>query len=159
MKPTTLLSKMAIVFLFFLGTTAFSQNLVPAENLTPALLKQTFENAYIKVLETQDGFIKVQDTYDVFIDIDPSKRYVCFSSSYSLVAGTSPKDALELMNMLNTDIILVKSYYIEKNNSINYIAYFWTERGFSPQSMVSAFKMYVSALTLSLQKDTKKIIK
>lgn len=73
MKPTTLLSKMAIVFFFFLGTTAFSQNLVPAENLTPALLKQTFENAYIKVLETQDGFIKVQDTYDVFIDIDPSK--------------------------------------------------------------------------------------
>lgn len=159
MKPTTLLSKLALVFLFFLGTTAFSQNLVPAENLTPALLKQTFENAYIKVLETQNEFIKVQDTYDIFIDIDPSKRYVCFSSSYSLVAGTSQKDALELMNQLNTEIILVKSYYIEKNNSINYIAYFWTERGFNPQTMVSAFKMYVSALTLSLQKDTKKIIK
>lgn len=159
MKSTTLLSKMAIVFLLFLGTAARSQNLVPAENLTSAFLKQTFENAYIKVLETQDSFIKAQETYDVFVDIDPSKRFVSFSSSYALVPGATRKDALELMNLLNSDIILVKSYYIEKNNSINYVAYFWTDRGFNPQAMISAFKMYNSALTLSLQKDTAKIIK
>lgn len=159
MKSTTLLSKMAIVFLLFLGTAARSQNLVPAENLTSAFLKQTFENAYIKVLETQDSYIKAQETYDVFVDIDPSKRFVSFSSSYALVPGATRKDALELMNLLNTDIILVKSYYIEKNNSINYVAYFWTDRGFNPQAMISAFKMYNSALTLSLQKDTAKIIK
>lgn len=159
MKSTTLLSKMAILFLLLLGTASNSQNLVPAENLSAAFLKQTFENAYIKVLETQDGYIKVQDTYDVFIDIDPSKRYVSFSSSYALVPGTTKKDAMDLMNLLNTDIILVKSYYQEKNNSINYITYFWTDRGFNPQSMISAFKMYTAALTLSLQKDTMKIIK
>lgn len=159
MKSTTLLSKMATVLFFFLATAAHSQNMVPAENLTSAFLKQTFENAYIKVLETQESFIKAQETYDVFVDIDPTKRYVSFSSSYALVPGASKKDALELMNLLNSEIILVKSYYIEKNNSINYVAYFWTERGFNPQAMISAFKMYNSALTLSLQKDTGKLIK
>lgn len=159
MKSTTLLSKTAIVFLLFFGITANSQNLVPAENLTAAFLKQTFENAYVKILETQDAFVKVQDTYDVFVDIDPSKRYISFSSSYALVPGAAKKDALELMNLLNSEIILVKSYYLEKNNSINYVAYFWTERGFNPQTLISTFKMYTAALTLSLQKDTMKLIK
>jgi hypothetical protein len=54
---------------------------------------------------------------------------------------------------------MVKCYYKQSNNSINYVYYFWIEGGFTDTSFIKAFKIYNSALTLSLKKDTAKIIK
>lgn len=153
------LSTVLCLFLLFASIGSFAQRVVSADDLTPQLLKETFDNAYIEVLDVKDTYIKVKDVFTVYMDIDKSKRYVAFNSTYNLVEGTSPAKALALMNKLNAEVALIKSYYTESSNTITYYYYFWTEGGFTQKSLVSALKLYKTALNLSLDKDVEKLIK
>jgi len=63
------------------------------------------------------------------------------------------------MNKLNREIIMVKFYYIADKNTINYNYDFWTENGFSNRTFINVIKMFSSALSLALEKDTEKLIK
>lgn len=115
-KNSTLVGLLIMLF----ATKAFSQSLVTTDELSPSLLKETFESAYIEVLEVKDTYIKVKDVFTVYMDIDKSKRYVAFNSTYNLAEGTSPAKALALMNKLNAEVALLKAYYTESSNTITY---------------------------------------
>lgn len=154
-KNSTLVGLLIMLF----ATKAFSQSLVTTDELSPSLLKETFESAYIEVLEVKDTYIKVKDVFTVYMDIDKSKRYVAFNSTYNLAEGTSPAKALALMNKLNAEVALLKAYYTESSNTITYYYYFWTDGGFTQKSLVSALKLYKTALNLTLEKDTEMLIK
>lgn len=154
-KNSTLVGLLIMLF----ATKAFSQSLVTTDELSPSLLKETFESAYIEVLEVKDTYIKVKDVFTVYMDIDKSKRYVAFDSTYNLAEGTSPAKALALMNKLNAEVALLKAYYTESSNTITYYYYFWTDGGFTQKSLVSALKLYKTALNLTLEKDTEMLIK
>ena len=131
---------------------ATAQKLVTAAEVTPAFLKETFDNAYIEVLE-------VKDTYNIYLDIDSNKRYVTLSSVYNLVDGAPKRDVLELINKLNAEVALIKTYYSESTNTITYYYYFWTDGGFTQKSLVNSMRLYKTALDLTLEKDTGKLIK
>lgn len=148
-----------LVFFLTLTDLATAQKIISSEEITPQLLKETFENAYIEVLDVKDTYIKVKDVFTVYMDIDKNKRYIAFNSVYNLVEGTSPAKALALMNKLNAEVALIKAYYTESSNTITYYYYFWTDGGFTQKSLVSALKLYKTALNLSLDKDTEKLIK
>ncbi|MCK6608480.1 MAG: YbjN domain-containing protein [Flavobacterium sp.] len=157
---TLKLSSVVYLFVLFLATTnSFSQKLINANEVTPAFLKETFDNAYIEVLEVKDTYIKVKDVYTIYLDIDANKRYVTLSGVYNLVEGTTKRDALDLVNKLNAEVALIKVYYSESTNSITYYYYFWTEGGFTQKSLIGALRLYKTALNLSLDKDTAKLIK
>ncbi|MGV7104923.1 hypothetical protein [Flavobacterium sp. U410] len=148
-----------LVFFLTLTDLATAQKIISSEEITPQLLKETFENAYIEVEEVADTYIKVKDTYSVFIDIDPSKRYVTFSGVYQIIDGASKEKVLELMNKINGEVALIKIVYSEKANNVGYYYYFFIEGGFTQKSLVGALKLYKSALNLSLAKDTEMLIK
>lgn len=157
---TLKLSSVVYLFVLFLATTnSFSQKIINANEVTPAFLKETFDNAYIEVLEVKDTYIKVKDVYTIYLDIDANKRYVTLSGVYNLVEGTTKRDALDLVNKLNAEVALIKVYYSESTNSITYYYYFWTEGGFTQKSLIGALRLYKTALNLSLDKDTAKLIK
>ncbi|RAK24195.1 hypothetical protein B0I03_10246 [Flavobacterium aquaticum] len=157
---TLKLSSVVYLFVLFLATTnSFSQKVINANEVTPAFLKETFDNAYIEVLEVKDTYIKVKDVYTIYLDIDANKRYVTLSGVYNLVEGTTKRDALDLVNKLNAEVALIKVYYSESTNSITYYYYFWTEGGFTQKSLIGALRLYKTALNLSLDKDTAKLIK
>ena len=138
---------------------ATAQKLVTAAEVTPAFLKETFDNAYIEVLEVKDTYIKIKNTYNIYLDIDSNKRYVTLSSVYNLVDGAPKRDVLELINKLNAEVALIKTYYSESTNTITYYYYFWTEGGFTQKSLVNSMRLYKTALDLTLEKDTGKLIK
>ena len=157
---TLKLSSVVYLFVLFLATTnSFSQRLINANEVTPALLKETFDNAFIEVQEVKDTYIKIKDVFSIYLDIDANKRFITLSGVYNLVEGTSKKDALELVNKLNAEVALIKVYYSESSNSITYYYYFWTEGGFTQKSLIGAVRLYKTALNLSLDKDTAKLIK
>lgn len=157
---TLKLSSVVYLFVLFLATTnSFSQKVINANEVTPAFLKETFDNAYIEVLEVKDTYIKVKDVYTIYLDIDANKRYITLSGVYNLVEGTTKRDALDLVNKLNAEVALIKVYYSESTNSITYYYYFWTEGGFTQKSLIGALRLYKTALNLSLDKDTAKLIK
>ena len=157
---TLKLSSVVYLFVLFLATTnSFSQRLINANEVTPAFLKETFDNAYIEVQEVKDTYIKIKDVFSIYLDIDANKRFITLSGVYNLVEGTSKKDALELVNKLNAEVALIKVYYSESSNSITYYYYFWTEGGFTQKSLIGAVRLYKTALNLSLDKDTAKLIK
>ncbi|MFM7897074.1 MAG: YbjN domain-containing protein, partial [Flavobacterium sp.] len=111
------------------------------------------------VQEVKDTYIKIKDVFSIYLDIDANKRFITLSGVYNLVEGTSKKDALELVNKLNAEVALIKVYYSESSNSITYYYYFWTEGGFTQKSLIGAVRLYKTALNLSLDKDTAKLIK
>ncbi|MCD8518803.1 MAG: YbjN domain-containing protein [Flavobacterium sp.] len=157
---TLKLSSVVYLFVLFLATTnSFSQRLINANEVTPAFLKETFDNAFIEVQEVKDTYIKIKDVFSIYLDIDANKRFITLSGVYNLVEGTSKKDALELVNKLNAEVALIKVYYSESSNSITYYYYFWTEGGFTQKSLIGAVRLYKTALNLSLDKDTAKLIK
>ena len=138
---------------------ATAQKLVTAAEVTPAFLKVTFDNAYIEVLEVKDTYIKIKNTYNIYLDIDSNKRYVTLSSVYNLVDGAPKRDVLELINKLNAEVALIKTYYSESTNTITYYYYFWTDGGFTQKSLINSMRLYKTALDLTLEKDTGKLIK
>ena len=157
---TLKLSSVVYLFVLFLATTnSFSQRLINANEVTPAFLKETFDNAFIEVQEVKDTYIKIKDVFSIYLDIDANKRFITLSGVYNLVEGTSKKDALELVNKLNAEVALIKVYYSESSNSITYYYYFWTEGGFTQKSLIGTVRLYKTALNLSLDKDTAKLIK
>ena len=157
---TLKLSSVVYLFVLFLATTnSFSQRLINANEVTPTFLKETFDNAFIEVQEVKDTYIKIKDVFSIYLDIDANKRFITLSGVYNLVEGTSKKDALELVNKLNAEVALIKVYYSESSNSITYYYYFWTEGGFTQKSLIGAVRLYKTALNLSLDKDTAKLIK
>lgn len=157
---TLKLSSVVYLFVLFLATTnSFSQRLINVNEVTPAFLKETFDNAFIEVQEVKDTYIKIKDVFSIYLDIDANKRFITLSGVYNLVEGTSKKDALELVNKLNAEVALIKVYYSESSNSITYYYYFWTEGGFTQKSLIGAVRLYKTALNLSLDKDTAKLIK
>lgn len=152
--------KLTLVFIAFLLTSFVShaQKLVTANEVTPQFLKETFDNAYIEVLEVKDTYIKVKDTYTIFLDIDAKKRFVTLSGTYSIKAGANKTDVMNLVNKINSEVALIKVYYSESSNTITYYYYFWTEGGFTQKSLIGSLKLYKEALNLSLDKDTGMLI-
>ncbi|MCO6175435.1 hypothetical protein NHF50_10310 [Flavobacterium sp. NRK F10] len=148
-----------LILFFSLSNSITAQKLISSDEVTPQFLKETFENAYIKVEEVSDTYIKVKDTYSVYIDIDASKRYVTLSGVYKLSDKVNKEKVLELMNKINGEVALIKIVYSEKANNVGYYYYFFTEGGFTQKSLIGALKLYKSALDLSLQKDTEMLIK
>ncbi|MFM7896135.1 MAG: YbjN domain-containing protein [Flavobacterium sp.] len=159
MKTLKLFSVVYLFALFLITTNSYSQKLINASEVTSSFLKETFDNAFIEVQEVKDTYIRVKDGYSIYLDIDANKRYITLSGVYNLVEGVSKKDALELVNKLNTEVALIKVYYSESTNSITYYYYFWTEGGFTQKSLIGALRLYKTALNLCLDKDTAKLIK
>lgn len=159
MKTQKLSSIFYLLILVLTTNISFGQKLINANEVTPSFLKETFDSAFIEIQEVKDTYIKIKDVFSIYLDIDANKRYITMSGVYNLVDGTSKKDALELVNKLNTEVALVKIYYSESANTISYYYYFWTEGGFTQKSLISAVRLYKSALNLSLEKDTAKLIK
>lgn len=153
------LSTFLFLLVLFTSFGSFAQRVISSDELTPQLLKETFDNAYIEVLDTKDTFIKVKDVFSVYLDIDKNKRYVALNATYNLSDKATPAKALELMNKLNGEVALIKTYYTPKSNTITYYYYFWTEGGFTQKSLIGAFKLFKTALNLSLEKDTEMLIK
>lgn len=152
--------KLTLVFILFLFTSfvAQAQKLVTSNEVTPQFLKETFDNAYIEVLEVKDTYVKVKDTYTIFLDIDAKKRFVTLSGTYNIKAGANKTDIMNLVNKINSEVALIKVYYSESSNTITYYYYFWTEGGFTQKSLIGALKLYKEALNLSLDKDTGMLI-
>ncbi len=151
-------SKLFCLFILFFSLHSNAQRVIEANELNTNLLKETFNNAFIDVLETTENYIVIKNTYKTYLDIDKDKRYILVSNTYKLVNGTSKKDALELINKLNTDVALVKIFYTESSNTITFYYYFWTEGGFTQKSLIGSLRLYKLALDLSLQVDTAKLI-
>lgn len=160
-SSSTQLSKLALLLVLFFSTSLMvnAQKLISSDELTPTFLKETFENAFIEVLEVKETYVKVKDVFSVFLDIDPKKRYVTLSGVYQVEEGAKKEEVYELMNKINTEVALIKIFYNEKTNTVSYYYYFYTEGGFTQKSLVYALKLYKDAITLSLQKDTAKLIK
>ena len=151
-------SKLFCLFILFFSLHSNAQRVIEANELNTNLLKETFNNAFIDVLETTENYIVIKNTYKTYLDIDKDKRYILVSNTYKLVNGTSKKDALELINKLNTDVALVKIFYTESSNTITFYYYFWTEGGFTQKSLIGSLRLYKLALDSSLQVDTAKLI-
>ena len=150
----------ALLILFICTVLAVNaQKLILPTEITPALLKNICEDAAIKVEETKDTYVKVKETFAIYLDIDKEKRFIYMNISYPLVAGTTSSKALALVNKLNQEIILLKCYYSSEKNTIYYGYDFWVENGFSNRTLINTIKMFSKALSLSLDKDTEKLIK
>lgn len=150
---------LVICFLMLAIGNINAQTVYKADDLSGNFLKKTFEDASITVLETKTDYIKTQDVFDFYVDIDDKKRFVSFSGTFLLADGTSKEKALELVNLFNTEIIVVKSYYTQSKNVISVDYYFWTEGGFTKESMLKSYKLMKTAVNLMLLKDTEKIMK
>lgn len=146
------------LFLLFSPSLGLSQKLIQAEELTPKFLKETFESAYIEVLEVADDYIQIKDFHKFYLDIDSKKRYVAISVSYKLAPEAKEADIAELLNIINRDVALIKAYTNETNDIITYSYSFWTNGGFTQKSLVSSIGIIKAALDLCLEKDTKGVL-
>lgn len=159
MKISKLFKSLVVCTILFATSFSSAQQVVQADEISVQFLKQTFQDAYIDIEEVGDTYIKVKDTYSVFIDIDASKRYLTFSGIYRIVDGARKDKVMDLMNRINGEVALVKVVYSEKSNNFGYYYYFYTEGGFTKKSLIAALKLYKTALTLSLDKDSDGLIK
>jgi hypothetical protein len=137
----------------FITTLTYAQNYIDNSSLNTQKLSDIFKNAYVEVLEVQSTYLKIKDKYTSFVDLDAQNRYISISGNYVLQPNNSKIEILDFINKLNNEVALVKSYYLEANNSINFIAYLWVEKGFTDATLIRTLKSYNLALDLILEKD------
>lgn len=154
--------KASLIFtiLFILGFSLSSQaqNLIKPEELNSKLLKETFENLFVDVLETEETYIKIDDYYKYYLDIDADKRYILISSSFKLNDKASKENIMELLNIINRDVVLVRAYTSADYKTITYNYYFWIGGGFTMKSLYESINLMKAAMNLSLEKDTKGVL-
>jgi predicted small secreted protein len=154
-----LLKLKTLVMLLLFTTITFSQTLIQPQEITTEKLSQIMKSAYYDVVDVKDNYIAIKDGVKTFFDIDQNKRFISFSGNFALHQNFSKEQKIALMNEINTKVLLIKAYYKESNNSINFIYHFWIEGGFTDTSLVKAYKIYKSAFTRTLELDKQKIIK
>ncbi len=155
MKNFTLFPTM--LFLFFFSNMSFAQ-LIEAEKLSVDFLKETFENANITILSSNNNYFKTRDTHDFYVALDDEKRFVSFTGMFKLADGTSKQKVLDFVNEINNIAIMIKVAYKESDHSIWMYYYFWTEEGFTVQSMLKSYGVMKVAAQLLSERDTEKII-
>jgi hypothetical protein len=133
--------------------------IVSKENASIEMVKAIFENSFYEILKTEDSFIQIKDTYNIYIDLSKDNRYLVFSVNWPIDDNFSSQDKLLLLNTISKDVLLVTPYYNEGGTSLIVKATVWIEGGATVKNIVLAEKIYVKALNLILEKDTKKIIK
>ncbi|MCX6248655.1 MAG: hypothetical protein NTW10_13100 [Bacteroidetes bacterium] len=133
--------------------------IVSKENVTIEMVKAIFENSFYEILKTDATYIQIKDTYNIYIDLSKDNRYLVFSVNWPIEDSSSSQDKLLLLNMISKDVLLVTPYYNEGGTSLIVKATVWIEGGATVKNIVLAEKIYVKALNLILEKDTKKIIK
>lgn len=154
MNKLSLSTILFALLLLFAPLSGFAQKIIEPESITPAFLKETFENAFIEVLEVEEDYIKIKDYHQFYIDIDPKKRFVTISVSYALAPDAKPENVLKFLNLVNKDVAMIKAYTNEDYSTVSYYYYFWTNGGFTQKSLVSSIGIIKAALDLCLEKDT-----
>lgn len=151
-----LLITLSIVCLTNLSLQA--QKLIQPEEITVQSLSDIYDAALIDITVKDESYLKVKNMYEYFVDIDPKKRYITYSVSFSLNPDAKKEDVSELLNIINKDVALVKAYTNEDYSTITYFYYFWTDGGFTAKSLVGSLKLIDAALTLCVDKDTKGVL-
>lgn len=160
MKKNTLVKPILLsMLLFFASSISFAQKLIMPTEVSAQVLKNLCEDAGIKVEETKDTYIKIKETFTIYLDIDKDKRFVYLNINYPLVDGTTATQAMNLINKFNQEIILLRTYYNPDKNTITYGYDFWIENGFTNRTFINVVKMFAKGISLSLDKDTGKLIK
>ncbi len=148
----------SILFLFGFTANLNAQKLISPEELTPTFLKETFESLFIEVLETEETYISINNSYKFYLDIDEDKRFVLLNASFKLSDKATKENVRELLNIINSEVALIKAYSNDDFTSITYNYYFWTGGGFTKKSLFESANLMKAALNLCLDKDTKGIL-
>jgi hypothetical protein len=134
-------------------------DIISKDNVTIDMVKAVFENSLYDVKETAATYIMVKDTYSIYIDLDKNNRYLVFSVTWPINEGFSLQDRFDLLNMISKDVLVVTPYYTDSKNSIVIKSTLWIEGGTTVKNIVLTEKIFLQALNLILDKDTRKIIK
>ena len=155
--PTLGLS-LALMLLLGNVRVAQAQDLLDPENIGIQELKDIFKEAYIDVLQETDTWIKVKDGNICFVDIDKSHRYLKYNLGISLDDAITKEQALSYCNKVNSELILVTTYYEESNHRIQFYYYLWIEGGTTKASIIKAQRIYQKILTAAFAKDEEDIL-
>lgn len=152
-----------VVVLLFAGFSVNAQtspgDIVSKDNLSVSLIKKIFENSFYEVVETADTYLQIKDIFNIYIDLDKDNRYVTLSVNWPINENFSTQDKLNLLNTVSKDVLLVTPYFTESGNTLVVKTTVWLEGGTTVKNIVLTEKIFVKALNLVLDKDTKRIIK
>jgi len=73
------------------------------------------------------------------------------------VAGTS-KEKIEAFLKKANDLKMIKIRYFEKSNNIQIEYYFWTQQGYTEESVIDAINEFLLYVGDCLKMDTEKIL-
>jgi hypothetical protein len=149
-----------IIVLFFLSLSfIYGEEIIDKESLNVEKVHQLFKDAFYEVTLDPKGFLVLKDIFKIYVDLDPKNRYISFSVYFPIREDASMAERYKLLNVLNKEIILIRSFIQDSNNVITIQYYLYLENGTTPKNVIVAEKMFVNALRLVLDKDPTKIIK
>jgi hypothetical protein len=134
-------------------------DIVSKDNVTVDLIKKIFENSFYEIVETAPTYVQIKDVFNIYIDLDKDNRYFTYSVNWPINTTFSLQDKYELQNLISKDVLLITPYYSDSESSIVIKTTIWLEGGVTVKNIVFAEKIFVKALNLVLDKDTKRIIK
>lgn len=130
------------------------------EDVTTVSVLQVFRNAFIKADIDADGDIMLRTkTGKTFIKVDRDRKLIKFISGWGFKASATQAQKLAFVNLVNSDLILVK-FYVNNKGSLRCEYFIPFEDGVMPVQIVRSLKWFSKVELGAVTKyDKHKIIK
>ena len=133
--------------------------IISKSNVTKDVLFSLFKNAYFNIEHDPKGGMLITDTFKIYLDIDKGNRFITFSVYWPIVESFSLQDKYQLINKLNTEILLVSPYIMATGKTIIVKYDLWIEGGVTAENIIQTERIFLDCLKTVLKRDVQKIIK
>lgn len=135
-----------------------SNEIIDKNNASIPKLKTIFERAFYDVSEVKESSMVVKDVISIYVDLDPNNRFISLSIYIPINDNVSTQKKLNFLNTIAKDVVFATPYYSESGKVMVIKTYIMLEGGNTEKNIILTEKLFVTAITLILTKDTDKII-
>lgn len=161
MKTKTFLQiLLSITFFFAFCVISSAQTLVTPVNNNTEYISSFLKKNNFEVSSITKDYLKINKigkTRSIYLDMKDNNRYVFFNLAFKVVVGTS-KEKIDIFLSKVNDFKVIKVRYFEKDNNIQLEYYFWTQQGYTEESMIDAVNEFLLYVGDCLKADTEKIL-
>lgn len=151
---------LSITFFFTFSLISFAQTLVTPLNNNTEYISSFLKKNNFEVSSITKDYLKINKigkTRSIYLDMKENNRYIFFNLAYKVVAGTS-KEKIDAFLKKANDLKMIKTRYFETGNNIQIEYYFWTQQGYTQESLIDAVDEFLLYIGDCVKADTEKIL-
>lgn len=127
--------------------------MITPDNVTPQLLKEIFDAAYIECELDGEASLAVQGAYRYFLNLDEAKRFIRFVMALRTRNDLSAEACSRYCERVNSEMVVLRLTPVRDNQAVAFDWYVSLAGGVTPKHLVLSSKDYDVLVQDALSRD------